>query len=89
MRLATAAPSTSVSFGIMMLFAGRSSTGSTWATYVFSNFFSDNLIRSHGLFARGVMHAQAASLSFTPVFAAFVSAFNTSPDQRVHKDKGI
>jgi len=34
---------------------------------------SENLIRGRGLFARSMMKAQAASLPFTPVFAALVA----------------
>ena len=39
--------------------------------------FSENLIRGRGLFARSIMKAQAASLPFTPVFAALVSVINS------------
>ena len=39
--------------------------------------FSQNLIRGRGLFARSIMKVQAASLPFTPVFAALVSIVNT------------
>lgn len=35
--------------------------------------FAENLIRGRGLFSRSVMKAQAASLPFTPVFAALVA----------------
>lgn len=42
---------------------------------------SENLIRGRGLFARSVMKAQAASLSFTPVFAALVAIINTKLPQ--------
>ena len=38
---------------------------------------TENLIRGRGLFARSIMKAQAASLPFTPVFAALVSTINT------------
>jgi hypothetical protein len=39
--------------------------------------FSENLIRGRGLFARSIMKAQAASLPFTPVFAALVAILNS------------
>ncbi len=42
---------------------------------------SENLIRGRGLFARSVMKAQAASLPFTPVFAALVAIINTKLPQ--------
>ncbi|CAG8491649.1 3685_t:CDS:2 [Paraglomus brasilianum] len=38
---------------------------------------NENLIRGRGLFARSIMKAQAASLPFTPVYAALVSVVNT------------
>ncbi|KAH9918401.1 MIF4G-domain-containing protein [Epithele typhae] len=43
--------------------------------------FQENLIRGRGLFARSVMKAQAASLPFTPVFAALVAIINTKLPQ--------
>ncbi|EAU81980.2 pre-mRNA-splicing factor CWC22 [Coprinopsis cinerea okayama7 len=43
--------------------------------------FSENLIRGRGLFARSIMKAQAASLPFTPVFAAVVAVVNTKLPQ--------
>jgi pre-mRNA-splicing factor CWC22 len=43
--------------------------------------FSENLIRGRGLFVRSIMKAQAASLPFTPVFAALVSIINTKLPQ--------
>jgi pre-mRNA-splicing factor CWC22 len=39
--------------------------------------FQENLVRGKGLFARSIMKAQAASLPFTPVFAALVAIINT------------
>jgi len=45
--------------------------------HVVPELFSENLIRGRGLFTRSVMKAQAASLPFTPVFAALVSIINT------------
>ncbi|EIN07980.1 MIF4G-domain-containing protein [Punctularia strigosozonata HHB-11173 SS5] len=43
--------------------------------------FGENLIRGRGLFARSIMKAQAASLPFTPVFAALVAVINTKLPQ--------
>ena len=45
--------------------------------HVVPEILSENLIRGRGLFARSIMKAQAASLPFTPVFAALVSIINT------------
>jgi pre-mRNA-splicing factor CWC22 len=45
--------------------------------HVVPELFAENLIRGRGLFARSIMKAQAASLPFTPVFAALVSIINT------------
>jgi pre-mRNA-splicing factor CWC22 len=45
--------------------------------HIVPELFSENLIRGRGLFARSIMKAQAASLPFTPVFAALVSIINT------------
>lgn len=39
--------------------------------------FRINLIRGRGLFARSVMRAQAASLPFTPIYAALVATINS------------
>ncbi|KAJ7584937.1 armadillo-type protein [Mycena floridula] len=43
--------------------------------------FAENLIRGRGLFTRSIMKAQAASLPFTPVFAALVAIINTKLPQ--------
>jgi pre-mRNA-splicing factor CWC22 len=43
--------------------------------------FAENLIRGRGLFARSIMKAQAASLPFTPVFAALVAILNSKLPQ--------
>lgn len=43
--------------------------------------FQENLIRGRGLFSRSIMKAQAASLPFTPVFAALVAIINTKLPQ--------
>ncbi len=49
--------------------------------HVVPELFQENLIRGRGLFARSVMKAQAASLPFTPVFAALVAILNTKLPQ--------
>lgn len=43
--------------------------------------FAENLIRGRGLLCRSIMKAQAASLPFTPVFAALVAIVNTKLPQ--------
>ncbi|TRM59817.1 armadillo-type protein [Schizophyllum amplum] len=48
---------------------------------VIPELFQENLIRGRGLFARSIMKAQAASLPFTPVFAALVAVLNTKLPQ--------
>lgn len=45
--------------------------------HVVPELFGENLIRGKGLFTRSVMRAQAASLPFTPIFAALVAIINT------------
>ena len=49
--------------------------------HVVPELFQENLIRGRGLFARSVMKEQAASLPFTPVFAALVAIINTKLPQ--------
>ncbi|KIJ44178.1 hypothetical protein M422DRAFT_114997, partial [Sphaerobolus stellatus SS14] len=49
--------------------------------HIVPELFSENLIRGRGLFARSVMKAQAASLPYTPVFAALVGIINTKLPQ--------
>jgi pre-mRNA-splicing factor CWC22 len=49
--------------------------------HVVPELFSENLIRGRGLFTRSVMKAQAASLPYTPVFAALVAILNTKLPQ--------
>ncbi|KAF3770016.1 ARM repeat-containing protein, partial [Cryphonectria parasitica EP155] len=39
--------------------------------------FQENLVRGKGLFCQSVMKAQAASLPFTPIYAAMVAIVNT------------
>lgn len=48
---------------------------------VIPELFSENLVRGRGLFCRSIMKAQAASLPFTPVFAALVAVINTKLPQ--------
>ncbi|KAF2132242.1 MIF4G-domain-containing protein [Dothidotthia symphoricarpi CBS 119687] len=43
--------------------------------------FSENLVRGRGLFCRAMMKAQAASLPFTPIYAAMVAIVNTKLPQ--------
>lgn len=39
--------------------------------------FQENLVRGKGLFCQSIMKAQAASLPFTPIYAAMVAVVNT------------
>jgi len=39
--------------------------------------FSENLLRGRGLLCRSIMKAQAASVSFTPVYAGLIAVVNT------------
>lgn len=43
--------------------------------------FNENLVRGRGLFCRSIMKAQAASLPFTPIYAAFAAIVNTKLPQ--------
>ena len=43
--------------------------------------FTENLIRGQGLFCRSIMKAQAASLPFTPVYAALAAIVNSKLPQ--------
>ncbi|KAF9358213.1 pre-mRNA-splicing factor cwc22 [Mortierella sp. AD094] len=43
--------------------------------------FGENLVRGRGLFCKSVMKAQAASMPFTPVYAAVVAVINTKLPQ--------
>lgn len=45
--------------------------------------FSENLVRGRGLFCRSIMKAQAASLPFTPIYAAMAAIVNTKLPQVV------
>ncbi|QRV86759.1 pre-mRNA-splicing factor CWC22 [Ceratobasidium sp. AG-Ba] len=49
--------------------------------HVIPELFGENLVRGRGLFARSIMKAQAASLPFTPIFAALVAVINTKLPQ--------
>ncbi|KAJ8103968.1 armadillo-type protein [Lipomyces tetrasporus] len=48
---------------------------------IVQDIFRQNLIRGRGLFVRSVMRAQAASLPFTPVYAAVAAIVNTKLPQ--------
>ncbi|KAK0124348.1 pre-mRNA-splicing factor cwc22 [Cadophora gregata] len=45
--------------------------------YIVPELFGENLIKGRGLFCRSIMKAQAASLPFTPIYAAMVAIVNT------------
>ncbi|CZR54392.1 related to CWC22-involved in mRNA splicing [Phialocephala subalpina] len=45
--------------------------------HIVPELFSENLIRGRGLFCRSIMKAQAASLPFTPIYAAMAAIVNT------------
>ncbi|KAG9531990.1 MIF4G-domain-containing protein, partial [Aureobasidium melanogenum] len=49
--------------------------------YIVPELFGENLIRGRGLFCRSIMKAQAASLPFTPIYAAMVAIVNTKLPQ--------
>ncbi|OAR00792.1 hypothetical protein LLEC1_07453, partial [Akanthomyces lecanii] len=49
--------------------------------HIVPELFSENLIRGRGLFCRSIMKAQAASLPFTPIYAAMVAIVNTKLPQ--------
>jgi pre-mRNA-splicing factor CWC22 len=49
--------------------------------YIVPELFSENLIRGRGLFCRSIMKAQAASLPFTPIYAAMIAIVNTKLPQ--------
>ncbi|KAF9436461.1 pre-mRNA-splicing factor cwc22 [Entomortierella beljakovae] len=48
---------------------------------VIPEMFGENLVRGRGLFCRSIMKAQAASMPFTPVYAAVVAVINTKLPQ--------
>ena len=49
--------------------------------FIVPELFSENLVRGRGLFCRSIMKAQAASLPFTPIYAAMVAIVNTKLPQ--------
>lgn len=49
--------------------------------YIVPELFGENLIRGRGLFCRSIMKAQAASLPFTPIYAAMAAIVNTKLPQ--------
>lgn len=49
--------------------------------HIVPELFGENLIRGRGLFCRSMMKAQAASLPFTPIYAAMAAIVNTKLPQ--------
>ncbi|KAI9817854.1 MAG: pre-mRNA-splicing factor cwc22 [Pycnora praestabilis] len=49
--------------------------------HIVPELFSENLHRGRGLFCRSIMKAQAASLPFTPIYAAMAAIVNTKLPQ--------
>ncbi|KUM64368.1 hypothetical protein ACN42_g2744 [Penicillium freii] len=49
--------------------------------FIVPELFAENLVRGRGLFCRSIMKAQAASLPFTPIYAAMASIVNTKLPQ--------
>jgi len=49
--------------------------------HIVPELFNENLVRGRGLFCRSIMKAQAASLPFTPIYAAMVAVVNTKLPQ--------
>ncbi|KZZ87180.1 pre-mRNA-splicing factor cwc22 [Ascosphaera apis ARSEF 7405] len=49
--------------------------------FIVPELFGENLVRGRGLFCRSIMKAQAASLPFTPIYAAMVAIVNTKLPQ--------
>lgn len=49
--------------------------------HIVPELFGENLIRGRGLFCRSIMKAQAASLPFTPIYAATAAIVNTKLPQ--------
>lgn len=49
--------------------------------HIVPELFGENLIRGKGLFCRSIMKAQAASLPFTPIYAAMAAIVNTKLPQ--------
>jgi pre-mRNA-splicing factor CWC22 len=49
--------------------------------HIVPELFTENLVRGRGLFCRSIMKAQAASLPFTPIYAAMAAVVNTKLPQ--------
>ncbi|KAF4336006.1 CWC22-like protein [Fusarium beomiforme] len=49
--------------------------------FIVPELFRENLVRGRGLFCRSIMKAQAASLPFTPIYAAMAAIVNTKLPQ--------
>jgi pre-mRNA-splicing factor CWC22 len=49
--------------------------------HIVPELFGENLLRGRGLFCRSIMKAQAASLPFTPIYAAMAAIVNTKLPQ--------
>lgn len=49
--------------------------------HIVPELFGENLVRGRGLFCRSIMKAQAASLPFTPIYAAMAAIVNTKLPQ--------
>ena len=49
--------------------------------HIVPELFAENLVRGRGLFCRSIMKAQAASLPFTPIYAAMAAIVNTKLPQ--------
>lgn len=49
--------------------------------FIVPELFGENLVRGRGLFCRSIMKAQAASLPFTPIYAAMSAIVNTKLPQ--------
>jgi pre-mRNA-splicing factor CWC22 len=49
--------------------------------HIVPELFNENLVRGRGLFCRSIMKAQAASLPFTPIYAAMAGIVNTKLPQ--------
>ncbi|KFY89134.1 hypothetical protein V500_05920 [Pseudogymnoascus sp. VKM F-4518 (FW-2643)] len=49
--------------------------------FIVPELFGENLVRGRGLFCRSIMKAQAASLPFTPIYAAMAAIINTKLPQ--------
>lgn len=49
--------------------------------FIVPELFGENLLRGRGLFCRSIMKAQAASLPFTPIYAAMAAIVNTKLPQ--------